>query len=239
MIHSTHPLLRAVLAITVIASTSLAFADEAPHARPDPKRFAKEIAKFTTDDAESAPAKGGIVFTGSSSIRLWSALKTDFPDLPVFNRGFGGSVANDLCVYAEEIVLRYEPKVVVVYTGSNDLNAKLTVAEALADYTKFLGIIHTKLPGTRVIVNSVKVSTSRIKQVGLVTELNAALEAWAKDKPWVSWVEATSHLMDKDGRIRDEIFRTDHLHLNADGYAEWKKILEPVLRRVWGEALHS
>jgi lysophospholipase L1-like esterase len=239
MIQSTHPLLRAFLALTVLASSSVAFADESPHTSPDPKRFAKEIAKFGTDDAESPPAKGGIVFTGSSSIRLWSGLKTDFPDLPVLNRGFGGSVANDLCVYAEEIVLRYEPKVVVVYTGSNDLNAKLTVAEALADYTKFLGIIHTKLPATRVIVNSVKVSTSRIKQVGLVKELNTALEAWAKDNPWVTWVEATSHLMDKDGRIRDEIFRTDHLHLNADGYAEWKKILEPVLRRVWGEELHG
>ena len=210
-------------------------ADEAPTKRPDPKRFAKEIEKFTSEDAANPPAKGGIVFTGSSSMRLWSTLKTDFPDLPVLNRGFGGSVANDLSVYANEVVLRYEPKVLVTYTGSNDINAKLTVSEALSDYTKFLELVHSKLPATRVILNSVKVSTKRVEQVKSVKELNVALEAWVKDRPWVTWVDSTSHLVDKDGRIRDEIFRTDHLHLNADGYAEWKKILEPVLRKTWAQ----
>ena len=221
--------------LAFLAVASLGLADEAPHKRPDPKRFAKDIAKFTLDDEANPPAKGGIVFTGSSSIRLWADLQRDFPDLPVLNRGFGGSVANDLNVYAQEVALRYEPKVLVLYTGSNDINAKLTVNEALADYTKFLELIHNKLPATHVIVNSVKVSSSRIKQVETVKQLNAALETWTKDKPWVTWVEATSHLMDKDGRIRDEIFRADHLHLNADGYAEWKKILDPVLRKTWAQ----
>jgi hypothetical protein len=38
------------------------------------------------------PPKGGIIFTGSSSIRMWTSLKEDFPGLPVLNRGFGGSM---------------------------------------------------------------------------------------------------------------------------------------------------
>src|SRR5436189_4658050 len=56
--------------------------------RPDPARFAKDIAKFDTDDAANPPGKGGIVFTGSSSVRFWQ-VKEAFPDLPVLNRGFG------------------------------------------------------------------------------------------------------------------------------------------------------
>lgn len=225
----------AALAFSCLFAQSRLAADESVRARPDPKRFAKDIAKFGEDDAKTPPGIGGIVFTGSSSIRLWTNLKQDFPGLPVLNRGFGGSVANDLTVYAEEVVLRYQPKVLVIYTGSNDVNAGLSAGEALADYTKFLNLVHERLPETRVIVNSVKVASSRLKQMTTVQELNRKLEAWCKGQPWVTWVEATAYLIGTDGKPKDELFRKDRLHLNPDGYGLWKGVLDPVLRRVWAE----
>lgn len=202
--------------------------------RPDPNRFAKEIEKFTLLDKATPPAKGGIVFTGSSSIRLWKATEA-FPDLPVLNRGFGGSVANDLIVYFDKIVTPYEPKVLVLYTGSNDLNGKLTVQEVLADYTKFLGMVHEKFPATKVIVNSVKTSIKRWDQYASVKELNVALEAWCQGKDWIRWVESTSHLIGSDGKPRPEIFREDKLHLNDKGYAEWNAIISPALHEEWAK----
>ena len=87
---------------------------------PDPKRFAEAIAKFTEADQANPPAKGGIVFTGSSSIRRWDLAKS-FPKLKPLNRGFGGSHFSDSNHYLEETVLRYEPSVLVVFNGSNDL----------------------------------------------------------------------------------------------------------------------
>ena len=36
-------------------------------------------------------AQGGVLFTGSSSIRLWKTLAEDFPGVALANRGFGGS----------------------------------------------------------------------------------------------------------------------------------------------------
>ena len=53
-------------------------------------RWEKEIAAFETADRANPPAKGGIVFVGSSSIRKWTSLAADFPAYPVLNRGFGG-----------------------------------------------------------------------------------------------------------------------------------------------------
>jgi lysophospholipase L1-like esterase len=200
--------------------------------RPDPKRFAKEIEKFAQLDKATPTAQGGIVFTGSSSIRLWKTTEA-FPDLPVLNRGFGGSVANDLVFYFDKVVTPYEPKILVVYTGSNDLNAKLTVQDVLADYTKFLGMVHEKLPATKVIVNSVKTSIKRWDQYESVKQLNVALEAWCQGKDWIRWVEATSHLLGSDGTPRPEIFREDKLHLNDKGYAEWNAIIRPVLQEEW------
>jgi lysophospholipase L1-like esterase len=205
--------------------------------RPDSAKFAKDIAKFDEEETSSTPPpRGGIVFTGSSSVRLWKNLKSDFPDLPVINRGFGGSVANDLLVYFDRVIGRYQPKVVVLYTGSNDINAKLTLDEAFADYTQVLDLIHEKLPNTRVIVNAVKYSEKRIDQMDKVTALNKKLEAWCKEHDWSHWVESASHLLDKDGKPRTaEVYLKDKLHLNEKGYAEWKAILEPVLREEWAK----
>ena len=206
--------------------------------RPDPKRFEKEIAKFDAQ-FEEKPVKGGIVFTGSSSIRLWK-VEESFPGLPVLNRGFGGSVANDLIVYADKVVFRYEPKVLVVYTGSNDINAKLTVEEAFKDYTSFLNLVHEKLPKTRVIVNPVKVAESRLKQIPDVKKLNGLLEGWAKENTaWVRWVESTGYLMDENGKPKAEYYRKDKLHLNDAGYAKWNAIIEPVLKEEWERASAS
>jgi len=199
--------------------------------RPKPERFAKEIAAF----AKQEPEKGGIVFTGSSSIRRWATLKQDFPGLPVLNRGFGGSVANDLIVYFDTVVLRHEPKILVTYTGGNDLNAKLTVREAFADYTQFLSLVHEKLPKTKVIVTSVKIAQKRILQMPLVHELNQRLGAWIKDKDWVRFVDSTSYLADENGQPIRKFYVADLLHLSPEGYAEWTKILYPILRAEWAK----
>ncbi|MEZ0276167.1 MAG: GDSL-type esterase/lipase family protein [Roseimicrobium sp.] len=218
-------------------TTATASASGTGTKRPDPAKYAKDIAKFDEEETSGTPPpRGGIVFTGSSSVRMWKNLKSDFPDLPVLNRGFGGSVANDLIFYFDKVVLRYQPKLLVVYTGSNDINAKLTVDEAFADYTKFLTLVHEKLPETRVVVNAVKYSEKRLDQMEKVTLLNGKLEAWCKEQPWIRWIDTASHLLDKDGKPRTaEIYLKDKLHLNEKGYAEWKAILDPALREEWAK----
>jgi len=210
-------------------------ADEAVvHPRPDPARFAKAIAKFDAEEQSAPPARGGIVFTGSSSIVLWK-VKEAFPDLPVLNRGFGGSVANDLIVYADRVVLRYRPKLLVIYTGGNDLKAKLTPQEAFADYTKFLALVHDKLPQTRVIVNSVKFAPVRAALMDATRQLNRLLENWTKEKTWTRWVESSNYLLGSDGQPNEALFRSDRLHLNEAGYAKWNAIIGPVLREEWAK----
>lgn len=87
-------------------------------------RWAKEIGAFDTQDATSPPPRRPIVFTGSSSIRLWKELPQDYPGLRVMNRGFGGSQLSDVQEHFERLVLRYQPRQVVIYCGGNDLAAK-------------------------------------------------------------------------------------------------------------------
>jgi lysophospholipase L1-like esterase len=222
-----HPICRRFLLILSLAS-QCALAD-GPTPRPDPERFAGEIAAF----ARQEPEKGGIVFTGSSSIRLWTALKEDFPGLPVVNRGFGGCVSNDLIVYFETLIARHEPKLVVTYVGGNDIAEKLSVQEAFDDYTKFLALTHERFPKTRVVVNSIKIAPKRALQIPQVRKLNHRLETWAAGKDWLRFLDSTKFLETPDGQPDPAFFREDQLHLNAAGYAKWRAILDPVIREEW------
>lgn len=205
---------------------------ECPTPRPDPKRFDREIAGFS----KLAPERGGIVFTGSSSIRLWKNLKEDFPGLPVLNRGFGGCVSNDMLVYFDTLVARNDPRLIVTYCGSNDLSEKLTVEEAFDDYVAFLTLAHLRCPAARVILTSVKIAPKRAAQIPQVNELNRRLAAWCQDKTWLRYLDCSAYLADASDQPIATFYREDQLHLNASGYAKWREILEPVVREEWAKA---
>ena len=89
-------------------------------AKEDKGRYEKDIKKFEDADQANPPAKNGVLFVGSSSIRLWN-LKKFFPELNALNRGFGGSMFSDLNFYRDRVILPYAPKTVVLYEGDNDI----------------------------------------------------------------------------------------------------------------------
>ena len=55
-----------------------------------PEKWKAEIDQFTAADAVQPPPAQAVLFIGSSSIRKWTSLARDFPDVRVINRGFGG-----------------------------------------------------------------------------------------------------------------------------------------------------
>jgi len=54
----------------------------------DYAKWEKEVAAYEASDRQNPPPKGGILFIGSSTIRLWKTLADDYPNLKVINRGF-------------------------------------------------------------------------------------------------------------------------------------------------------
>ena len=146
-------LLRSFGACAVVVFCVLACSATAAHGQAvaaDPARWEADIAAFEAQDRLSPPPTGGIVFTGSSSIRLWTTLATDFTGLPVINRGFGGSQVPDVTAFLDRIVTKHRPRMVVIYCGGNDINAGRSAAEVVADIRSLVGAIHATLPATRI-----------------------------------------------------------------------------------------
>ena len=130
-------------------------------ANADPAKYEKEIAAFEQADREHPPEKGGIVFTGSSTIRRWKTLAESFPGFRVVNRGFGGSQMEDSVYFAERILVPHEPAAIVIFAGSNDINAGKSPDFVVENFKAFVAKVHALLPKTEIRYIEITTSPSR------------------------------------------------------------------------------
>lgn len=194
-----------------------------------PEKWEKEITAFEARDAEHPPEKGGIVFVGSSSIRLWKTLDTDFPHHRVLNRGFGGSCLSDLAHFADRLVLKYAPRFVVVYSGGNDVNAGKTAEQVFESFRALVGKIRDRQPEVPVAYLSIAGNPKRWSQVAEVIRANALIEVFTKQNEKLLFIDVFHPMLGADGLPRPELFATDRLHMNAAGYALWRQLVLPCL----------
>lgn len=201
---------------------------------PPPEKWEPEIAAFEQKDKESPPAKGGIVFVGSSSIRKWTTLAQDFPDLPVINRGFGGSEIADSIAFADRIVFPYEPRLIVMYAGSNDIHAGKSPEQVAADFHTFAEKVHARLPQAHLDYISNSPNPSRWAEVDRVKATNGLIQKFCGEHDYLTFVNFFPLMLGEGGLPRPDIFVADRLHMNATGYALWTKNLRPYLDRFAG-----
>lgn len=197
-------------------------------APPDSARWEEEICAFEEQDLKSPPAPDGVLFVGSSSIRLWK-LEEAFPKLGAINRGFGGSEVADSLEYAERIILPYRPRVIVFYAGDNDIANGKSAAEVSATFRALNEKIHAELPKTRVLFLAIKPSRSRWELIEVQREANRLIAAYADEQEELEFVDVATPLVGEDGLPREELFESDKLHLNAAGYEVWNEIVGPLL----------
>lgn len=222
-----HPARRgaAILAGAVALVLSLALVGRTEGKNP----WESVIAGFEAQDRARPPATGGIVFVGSSSIRFWDTDKS-FPGHGVLNRGFGGSHVSDSVHFAERIVIKYKPRLVVVYAGDNDLAAGKSPERIRDDFQAFTRKIHAALPDTKILFLSIKPSPARWKLLDKQRRANELVAKMAEGDPRLSFVDVGSVLLGADGQPKKEMFVADGLHLNDAGYRAWAAIVRPYFK---------
>ncbi len=196
-----------------------------------PETWEAEIRAFEQEGQRSPPPLGAIVFTGSSSIRMWTTLAADMAPLAVLNRGFGGSQAHQALFFAPRIVLPYRPRGVVLYAGENDLEARTgkRPEDVLAEVAAFADLLAREVPQARLYLLSVKPSPARRRRWPLVRRLNELLATLAREDARRVWVDVATPSFDRRGHRRRELFLEDGLHLSPAGYVLWTAVLRPRL----------
>ena len=193
-------------------------------------QFQAEIDKLIAGDS-AIDKKNIILFTGSSSIRVWTSLKTDFPKQNVLNRGFGGSQMVDMVIHADQLILSYHPKQIFIYEGDNDINAGKSADEILHEADKLLTLIRKKLPWkVEVVFISAKPSLKRWQLKDKYLDYNRKLELWTKQQRNVKFIDVWTPMLNSDGNVLSDLFIEDGLHMNKKGYEIWAKVIGPYIK---------
>lgn len=195
-----------------------------------PDRWKGEIDALTAGDKFATPIADSIVFVGSSSIRLWTTLSQDFPELRVINRGFGGSELADSVFYFDRLVLHHKPRTVVLYAGTNDIWSGKTAEAVFADFQAFHAKLRASLPKTKLIYLSIVLSPSRTRVHDTMRMANRLIAAECAKDPLCTFVDVNTPMAGPNGLPPPGLFRDDQLHMNASGYAIWTKVLAPYLQ---------
>lgn len=202
---------------------------------PDPERFTDSIARFAASDQEQSPPKGAIVCVGSSSMRMWHPrIAEDLAGLTVIPRGFGGSQFTDVIYYLDELILKYEPRAVLVYEGDNDTGAGKTPQRILDDLKFLVEATRARLPDVRFYIISAKPSIDRWHLAARMQSANALMEDYCHATPGLTFIDLWPGMLGQDGQPLPDIYVEDQLHLNENGYDIWAAVIAPVLKR--GEA---
>src|SRR4051812_10255521 len=214
----------AVFLVLAVASPSQS-QSQSSSATVDTTKFADEIAEFAKADRLHFPRPGGVVFVGSSSIRMWPDLAADFPGVNVIQRGFGGSELSDVVYRAPRIVISYKPRLVILYAGDNDLANGRSPQEVLSRFKAFVALVHASLPRTRIAFVSIKPSLARASLLGEMREANTLVRNYIDGRPGLTYVDVFTPMLTAAGHPRAELLAADSLHMNAMGYSIWRSRL--------------
>jgi lysophospholipase L1-like esterase len=187
------------------------------------QNFISEIKAFERQDSLSIPREGQILLAGSSTFRLWTTYQQDLKDFPVINRGFGGSQMSDLNYYFDRIVLKYKPAMILVYEGDNDLSAGESPESIVSEFKDFVKMVKAKLPNTKVAYCSIRPSLARTNILDKQKAVNKAIEKFCKKTKKVAFVNIQKKFYLPNGKLMEDIFVADKLHLNQKGYEIWAK----------------
>lgn len=196
-------------------------------------RFENEIAAFEAADKKNGFTKNGILFTGSSSIRMWSTMEEDLKDFPTLNRGFGGSTIPEVLHFMGRYVFQHEPQVIVFYCGENDITEGASPQTVFSSFKAFVKIVEAKSPETKIVFISMKPSLARWKLWGKFREGNQLIENYIATHPNIEYMDCGISMLRRNEKVRGDIFIEDGLHMNAKGYEGWTKQIIPILKKVY------
>lgn len=189
----------------------------------------------SSENRAASPEHGGIVFTGSSIFRFWTHLTEQMAPLPVLNRAVPGTVTQDMLNRIGQLVLQYQPRIVVYYCGSNDISAGEDAAGIVRRTKQYVQVLHEKLPNTFFFYTSIQKAPEKRARWDVVEAVNREMERYSHEAVNVGYIDLNPVLFDSHRNIREDLFLADGLHFRPDStaYQEFSQIVKPILAKAW------
>ena len=167
-----------------------------------------------------------MLFYGSSSIRLWDSLYTDFEAYQPLNMGFGGSTLAACIIYFERLMAGLNPEIILIYAGDNDLGDGRHPEEVFIFFMQMVAEVRKKFGNIPLLYVSIKPSIRRFNIIEQIRFTNKIISSEIeKMDNNVFFIDVFNRMLDHDRFPDRSLFQPEGLHLNEKGYALWKEII--------------
>ncbi|HVU32760.1 MAG TPA: GDSL-type esterase/lipase family protein [Opitutaceae bacterium] len=189
---------------------------------------AQRRALFATHQTED---RDSLVFVGDSITEGWSTLSRDFADLhvKVVNRGIGGDTTPNLLYRLDSDVLAVRPRALVILIGTNDLGEHTSPEDIAANLRELRTRIRSAYASIPIAWCLVMPRGGGDRFPERVRQLNVLIRDVVRGDDGIVICDTYTPFAQPDGTSIPEYFKPDRLHLNAKGYAVWRRVLAPIL----------
>lgn len=206
----------------------------APYVAAAKKRWKNEIQRLDDRNASEPAPENGILFIGSSSIRLWKTIDQDVAPYQAIERGYGGSSFSNVAVFAERIITPHQYDAMVVFVANDFLDRptdpSLDEFELLARYVAEVSLKHN--PQAPVLLVEITPTAARWSYWPLIQTANDRLRRIALMTPDIYFIETAEYYIDRNDQPVESYFIGDRLHQNEAGYAVWGALIKRRLDEV-------
>lgn len=200
--------------------------------RAIPHNFARwetAVAAFEQEDLLAPPPKHAVLFVGASTIVRWKSLAEDFKGTVIVNRGFGGNEIVDSTHFAERMIFPYEPQMIFLRAGGNDIHLGRSAEEVAGDFKDFVAKVRKRLPDVPIAYIALSPSIARWNERDTGDKMNALIADYVRQEKNLVFVDDSKITLGPDGQPRPELFVADRLHFSEEGYKLFAEVVRPYL----------
>ena len=187
--------------------------------------------------SKSSPQEGGVCFVGSSTFTYWTHLEEDMRVAGVkqhcWNAAFGGSSSHQVLNHMDELVVRWKPRVVVYFCGTNDLNLLPGAPRPAENFILFVERLRKALLTVRVVYLAPTITPFVLwrgpSYVQRFDDLTSRMREEIEEARFP--LDAAECVSSGNFMSIPELYLGDGHHLNISGHASLARLLAPAVQR--------
>jgi hypothetical protein len=174
-----------------------------------------------------------ILFTGSSSIRLWDSIATDMLPFQAIGRGYGGAKLTDFTYFTHRLVSPHTCGAIVLFIANDITGDSKDIAprEVLKLFKTTVAQIRKSHPDTPVFWIEVTPTPSRWTQWPLISQANQLIVDYCAENNKLFFIQTHHRFLLENGLPDKSLFVSDMLHLNRKGYRLWSECIKDELNK--------
>jgi lysophospholipase L1-like esterase len=199
------------------------------HGQSQSHRFEAKVLAYEAFDKTNPPPRNAILLAGDSQFYRWKTVHEDLPGYTIINRGIDAFQMSDLLHYVDRLVLPYQPRMIVLHIGGNDVHAGRNATNILADFQSFVGKVREKMPQVPIAFTSITPGPGRWAEAPRRKEANQVIKNYIATQPGLLFIDLWDAMLTPDGQPRQDLWVADGIHPNHEGYLLRVKIMRPLI----------